>query len=167
MTPRGIRLIQSGGWNRLRTQDEHTKLARIAVDLPRDADELFGVNVAKMRVALPESLRPELRALASAVTTRAQEKYRTRSSEPALSSLGPRAAAGPAEGIEILQAVLDIPSEFIPRARVVDLLRTLLADDPDRLRRVVNAVTLDDWHAIARELHEAPAAEQVEPAGKG
>ena len=28
------RLIQAGGWNRLRTLDEHAKLARIAIDLP-------------------------------------------------------------------------------------------------------------------------------------
>ena len=28
------RLIQSGGWNRLRTTDEHAKLARIAVEIP-------------------------------------------------------------------------------------------------------------------------------------
>ena len=28
------RLIQAGGWNRLRTLDEHAKLARISVDLP-------------------------------------------------------------------------------------------------------------------------------------
>src|SRR4029450_8133603 len=31
---RGDRMIQSGGWNRLRTTDEHSKLARIAVDVP-------------------------------------------------------------------------------------------------------------------------------------
>ena len=32
------RLIQSGGWNRLRTLDEHAKLARIALDIPPGAD---------------------------------------------------------------------------------------------------------------------------------
>ena len=31
---RGDRMIQSGGWNRLRTMDEHSKLARIALDIP-------------------------------------------------------------------------------------------------------------------------------------
>ena len=31
---RGDRMIQSGGWNRLRTTDEHSKLARIAIDVP-------------------------------------------------------------------------------------------------------------------------------------
>ncbi len=43
---RGGRMIQSGGWNRLRTPDEHTKLARIAVDIPRAADHAFGINVS-------------------------------------------------------------------------------------------------------------------------
>src|SRR6185312_13148209 len=44
------RLIQSGGWSRLRTLDEHSKLARIAVDIPLAADGAFRTNVAKMRV---------------------------------------------------------------------------------------------------------------------
>jgi hypothetical protein len=75
---RGDRMIQSGGWNRLRTMDEHSKLARIAIDVPPDLEELFQINVAKMRVVLPNEVRPHLRALAAGVVTRAQEAYRRR-----------------------------------------------------------------------------------------
>jgi len=75
---RGDRMIQSGGWNRLRTVDEHSKLARIAVDIPSGAEDLFGINVAKMAVALPDQLRPQLRALAAGVVSSAQEAYRQR-----------------------------------------------------------------------------------------
>ena len=70
------RLIQAGGWNRLRTLDEHAKLARIAVELPVGGDEHFAVDVAKMRVKIPEDLRPGLRAIASAAVAVAQERYR-------------------------------------------------------------------------------------------
>lgn len=70
------RLIQSGGWNRLRTLDEHAKLARIAVDLPDGHEDLFSVDVAKMRVAIPEDLRPSLRAVAAGVISHAQNRYR-------------------------------------------------------------------------------------------
>jgi hypothetical protein len=73
---RGGRMIQSGGWNRLRTLDEHTKLARIAIDIPRPADTAFGINVSKMRVLIPGELRADLRAIASAVANRAQTAYR-------------------------------------------------------------------------------------------
>ena len=62
-------MIQSGGWNRLRTTDEHSKLARIAVDIPPALEDLFQINVAKMRVSLPEELRPQLGALAAGVVT--------------------------------------------------------------------------------------------------
>jgi hypothetical protein len=75
---RGDRMIQSGGWNRLRTMDEHSKLARIAIDVPPELEELFQINVAKMRVVLPVEVRPHLRALAAGVVTRAQEAYRRR-----------------------------------------------------------------------------------------
>jgi hypothetical protein len=70
------RLIQGGGWNRLRTLDEHAKLARIAVDLPIGEEDRFAVDVAKMRVSIPEELRPSLRVVASAVVAVAQESYR-------------------------------------------------------------------------------------------
>jgi hypothetical protein len=70
------RLIQAGGWNRLRTLDEHAKLARIAVDLPLGEEHRFAVDVAKMRVSIPEDLRAGLRAVASAAVAVAQESYR-------------------------------------------------------------------------------------------
>jgi hypothetical protein len=70
------RLIQAGGWNRLRTLDEHAKLARIALNLPIGDEDRFAVDVAKMRVAIPEELRPGLRAIASAAVGAAQERYR-------------------------------------------------------------------------------------------
>jgi len=60
---RSDRLVQSGGWNRLRTLDEHSKLARIALDIPVGADDAFRTNVSKMTVALPDALRAPLRAL--------------------------------------------------------------------------------------------------------
>jgi hypothetical protein len=70
------RLIQAGGWCRLRTLDEHAKLARIAIDLPIGEESRFAVDVAKMRVSIPEELRPGLRAIASAAVSVAQERYR-------------------------------------------------------------------------------------------
>jgi anti-sigma regulatory factor (Ser/Thr protein kinase) len=70
------RLIQAGGWCRLRTLDEHAKLARIAVELPTGDEDRFAVDVAKMRMTIPEELRPGLRAIASAAVAVAQERYR-------------------------------------------------------------------------------------------
>ena len=70
------RMIQSGGWNRVRTLDEHAKLARIAIDLPTGHEELFGINVSKMSIVIPEAARAPLRTIASAVVQRAQSSYR-------------------------------------------------------------------------------------------
>jgi hypothetical protein len=75
---RNGRMIQSGGWNRLRTTDEHSKLARVALDIPPGADAAFGTSVSKMSVILPSGIRGELRALLAGVVTRAQEAYRQR-----------------------------------------------------------------------------------------
>jgi hypothetical protein len=70
------RLIQAGGWNRLRTLDEHAKLARIGLELPVGDEDRFAVDVAKMRVSIPEELRPGLRAIAAGAVAAAQERYR-------------------------------------------------------------------------------------------
>lgn len=58
---RANRLIQSGGWSRLRAPDEHTKLARVALDFYPELDGAFGINIAKMRVNLPTQLRERLK----------------------------------------------------------------------------------------------------------
>jgi hypothetical protein len=69
-------MIQGGGWNRLRTSDEHTKLARISVDFISSADSLFELNVSKTQVRVPTSLRAELGTIASSVARMAQDIYR-------------------------------------------------------------------------------------------
>ena len=75
---RSNRIIQAGGWSGLRTSDEHTKLARIAMFIPSQLDELFQVNVAKKHATLPRELRTILLEKFAPITQRAQEVYRER-----------------------------------------------------------------------------------------
>lgn len=80
---RANRMIQSGGWCGLRAADEHTKLARAALDFPTGLDELFGVNVAKMRASLPPQLRQLLEQPILGLSQRADAAYRsTRTGTP-------------------------------------------------------------------------------------
>lgn len=124
------RLIQSGGWNRLRTLDEHAKLARIALDVPPDADGAFRTNVAKMTVGLPDGLRPPLRALAAGVVARAQDVYRRRVRlvpEDPGSPRGGRADHGP----------LSVGDQW---PAVCEVLDRELGHDPELLDRVLVAL---------------------------
>ena len=57
---RADRMVQSGGWSGLRTLDEHSKLARVALSFSPRLDEIFKINVPKMRVVLPVSIRAEI-----------------------------------------------------------------------------------------------------------
>ena len=72
---RAGRMIQSGGWSNLRAPDEHTKLARVAVSLSPSLDEAFKINVAKMRVQLPTSIRDSVRDATGPVVKIAREIY--------------------------------------------------------------------------------------------
>jgi DNA mismatch repair enzyme (predicted ATPase) len=73
---RANRLIQWGGWNRLRTIDEHTKLARIAVDFSPVLDAAFGINISKAVVNLPAVLREQLSPVVDHVVQAANTHYR-------------------------------------------------------------------------------------------
>lgn len=128
---RGDRLIQSGGWNRLRTMDEHSKLARIAVDIPSALENAFQINVAKMRVVIPDDLRPQLRALAAGVVTRAQDRYRRRLSLVPTPKDGGYAVGREPEPSWTLGDLWPV---------IADVLRRELATHPDVLDRVLLAL---------------------------
>ena len=73
---RADRLVQTGGWAGIRAIDEHTKLARAAVDFGPELDDLFRVNVAKMRVTLPAEVRTLIEPEIGNLCKRAQAMYR-------------------------------------------------------------------------------------------
>lgn len=73
---RANRLVQWGGWNGLRGIDEHTKLARVALEFDTDLDEAFHINVAKMRVSIPPELRQMLERPIHEVCVMADDVYR-------------------------------------------------------------------------------------------
>jgi hypothetical protein len=83
---RSGRLIQSGGWCRLRTADEHSKLARVALSFLPALDEAFRVNVAKMRVQLPSQIREQIEQAIKPVLRMAQEAYRNKATASAATS---------------------------------------------------------------------------------
>jgi hypothetical protein len=72
---RAGRMIQSGGWSNLRAPDEHTKLARVAVNFSPSLDAAFKINVAKMRVQLPGQIRDHIRDAIGPVIKLARETY--------------------------------------------------------------------------------------------
>lgn len=73
---RAGRMIQSGGWCGMRAIDEHTKFARIALHFGTDLDEVFRINVAKMRVLIPAEIRKLLERPVHEVCHRANLRYR-------------------------------------------------------------------------------------------
>lgn len=72
---RNNRLIKGGGWLKIRSSEEHVKLARIALDFPSSLDELLKINVAKSYVELPLPIRKELEPFVTAVSSRARKRY--------------------------------------------------------------------------------------------
>ncbi len=77
---RANRMIQSGGWSRTRAPDEHTKLARVAIDFFPELDDAFGINISKVGVQLPQSLREQLKQPIETLIKEAKKAYNPRTS---------------------------------------------------------------------------------------
>ncbi len=95
---RADRLIQSGGWSGIRAADEHTKLARAAVDFDTDLDPVFRVNVAKMRVTLPPELRSLIDSPIQDLCHRAESIYRKEPSDAVIAGEMSERRAGTVDG---------------------------------------------------------------------
>lgn len=54
---RNKRLIFWGSWFRLTRKEELSKLARVMVDIPNDLDEVWGVDIKKSTVHLPDVIK--------------------------------------------------------------------------------------------------------------
>jgi len=74
---RANRLIQGGGWCRMRALDEHLKLARAALDFYPELDSAFEINVSKARAVLPADLRENLQVEVEDLARTAQAAYRS------------------------------------------------------------------------------------------
>ena len=72
---RANRLIQDGGWCNIRKRDEHTKLARAAIDSEPTMDAAFRIDLGKMRVFLPEEMRTEMKDFISQYVRHARDRY--------------------------------------------------------------------------------------------
>lgn len=137
---RNGRLLQSGGWNRLRTMDEHSKLARVALDIPPEADGAFATSVSKMSVILPAGIRPEMRTLLSGVVTRAQEAYRQRVQLVEPSPADGAGAPDHRRGSQGWSLADDWPL-------IASVLERELRGQPETLRRVMLALANADREA--------------------
>ncbi|MGH8372255.1 MAG: hypothetical protein ACRETO_05945, partial [Gammaproteobacteria bacterium] len=69
----------------MRTPDEHTKLARVALEFMPDLDSAFDLNVAKARVNLPADLKQQLKVHVEQLTKQARKAY-TPPSSPSITS---------------------------------------------------------------------------------
>jgi hypothetical protein len=132
---RADRLVQWGGWSGVRAIDEHTKLARAAVDFDTDLDDAFNINVAKMRVSLPAPLKQMLERPLHELCILANESYRTSSrrevkanSEPAPTSQQERPSTPQLELGLALRAAAVKAHEYAAFKRILQALREQAPD---------------------------------------
>lgn len=130
---RADRLVQHGGWSGIRALDEHTKLARAALDFQTDLDTLFQINVAKMRVAMPPEVRTLFEKPIQDLCHHADAVYR-RDADSRKSPKGPSESAesvGSANtstiGAALLAASLE-SGEHQALTRIMDQLRSSAPD---------------------------------------
>jgi hypothetical protein len=126
---RANRMVQSGGWSRLRAQDEHVKLARASLDFYPELDSAFEVNVAKVRVVIPTELRERLRSPIEMLVRAAQAVYRDHPESEG--SPSKRTARGNGK----LSVALDRAARRVGELRALRrILKELRSSDPETAR---------------------------------
>jgi hypothetical protein len=73
---RADRLIVHGGWLGFSKPEEHCKLARVAIDLPNDVDDSWGLDVIKSKITPPAILLGDVERIAKAARSEAKNRYR-------------------------------------------------------------------------------------------
>jgi Histidine kinase-, DNA gyrase B-, and HSP90-like ATPase len=135
------RLVQWSGWAGIRAIDEHTKLARAALDFDTDLDTAFNINVSKMRVLIPPQLRQMLERPINDLCLRADDAYRKTSSHGNLpvhrraSSASPSPASATA-GLALRSAALQTGH--------YEALRCIAAVLREQAPELVRALGLED-----------------------
>ncbi|MET9336629.1 ATP-binding protein [Nonomuraea sp. NPDC003804] len=136
---RADRLVQWGGWAGIRGIDEHTKLARASIDFDTDLDSVFNIDVAKMRVTLPPSLRQLVEPAVNELCVLANGAYRKaprKADKERLTRLAmPReeqlvAGAVETAGVALRTAAM-LAGEYAALTRIIDQLRLT---DPESAR---------------------------------
>ena len=121
---RNNRLLVSGSWLNLGIrQEEHYKLARIALDISNELDHAWAIDVRKSQAVPPTSLRRDLRRISERVRRQAKEVYAHRG----------RIVSGPPRGnlVQVWQAKKKdekISYHINRRYPLVDELRKQLSD---------------------------------------
>ena len=125
---RAGRMIQSGGWCRLRSQDEHTKLARIALHFLPSQDDVFKIDVSKMRVSLPQEIRGKIADAIKPVVRIAQDVYRKRGREgkETLAQISGTGKSAKGKTLRSGRETSTLPSVESPRKWTLDELESVL-----------------------------------------
>ena len=87
---RSDRMIQSGGWSRMGAADEHTKQARVALEFFPELDPAFEINISKMTVSLPVTLRDVLKSKIASLRGQAKRSYTQAAAKKGKASPGER-----------------------------------------------------------------------------
>lgn len=130
---RANRLVQGGGWCGLRAQDEHTKLARVAIDFDTELDELFQINVAKMRVVLPAELRSQLERPVTEVCHEAEAVYRrdaVSASRQAKQAAAPEGLGSSVRGAQLGSVVVAAALAAGEQEAIFRIMEQVRASDP-------------------------------------
>ncbi len=75
---RNRRLIVKATWFRIIKKEELNKLIRVRIDIPNSLDYLWGINVNKSQVAVPEIVRKQLRNIINRISGRGKKVYKRR-----------------------------------------------------------------------------------------
>ncbi len=116
----------------MRGIDEHLKLARASLDFDTELDDLFQINVAKMRVSVPGQLKQLLERPINELCMAANQVYRDRTSRTRTADRADRSSSAGGElptmtGLALRSAALQA-GEYEAFKRIAQRLEVVAPD---------------------------------------
>ena len=137
--------------------DEHTKLARVGLRFSPKLDEAFKVNVAKMRVQLPTSIRDAIEDAISPVRGLARKVY-DRKEPVGFVPRVPRAVVAGSSGDGSIGSLPSGSASTSPVTSASESAERLTIDEwTDRLRAIASPSEASTLESLVKRLHDRRA----------
>jgi len=150
---RNSRLLQAGGWSNCRGNlEEHQKLLRIKVQMPKQLDAEFGLNITKMRAVIPLEIKSQFERMLSKWRQQAEKRYRKQHGDFAMKNTSKLIKVSKGKHFKIFDRNGKIHINLCD-FRLPQKIRKLLNLGKHNQINAITYLLLDNWKTLSKAIN--------------
>jgi hypothetical protein len=150
---RNSRLLQAGGWSNCKGNlEEHQKLLRIKVQMPKQLDAEFGLNITKMRAVIPLEIKSQFERMLSKWRQQAEKRYRKQHGDFAMKNTSKLIKVSKGKHFKIFDRNGKIHINLCD-FRLPQKIRKLLNLGKHNQINAITYLLLDNWKTLSKAIN--------------